>query len=127
MFTKYIYTPTNKSSFKTNEDKIKETHVPAFKKGDIATTIVENGIVSVIVPQAESKSSIESYKAEVYEEENFAGTYYALSGYIYNPRPSFIKIKLGKFEDNKNYTIKIYAVNAYGIASEEPLLLEVDN
>ena len=126
LFVRSVENPSNKLSFKTNEEKANDTPIPVFKEGSAARAVTEeDGSVTVIVPQAISEASIESYRAEIYDGDIKINTCYALSGYIHTPMPSEIKIRLGMMESGKIYTVKIFAVNAYGRSSKQPLTLEI--
>ena len=87
--------------------------------------IEDDETTSLLIPQAECMNSIESYRADIYENGVLKDNCYALSGYIINPTPKNIKIRLGKLDITKEYIVKVYAVNAYGLCLKNPLIIEV--
>lgn len=126
LFTRYIYTPHLKDSFITNDIKKEESSILEFKVGSEIKVINEDDeTTSLLIPQAECMNSIESYRADIYENGVLKDNCYALSGYIINPTPKDIKIRLGKLDITKEYIVKVYAVNAYGLSSKNPLIIEV--
>lgn len=125
LFERYIATPTDKSSFILNESKMVTTPVPEFSAGSrCSIRKAENGDVLLTVPQASSDGYIESYRAEVYCDDELLGTYYALSGQIFLPPSPSIHIRLTGLEGGGRYRVKVYAVNAYGSVSKRPLELQ---
>ena len=126
LFTRYIYTPHLKDSFITNDMKKEESSILEFKVGSEIKVINEDDeTTSLLIPQAECMNSIESYRADIYENGVLKNNCYALSGYIINPTPKDIKIRLGKLDITKEYIVKVYAVNAYGLCLKNPLIIEV--
>ena len=99
-----------------NKDFKIEQEVPVFAED--TDIYYEDGYI--YVQQAVSEDIIESYRAEVYEGGKLIGAYYGLSGYVYpkQQQPEYVRIKVGELAENKGYTVKVYAVNAYNELSE---------
>lgn len=128
LFTRYINTPYEGSSFSIKAPTEQNTPLPEFAKNSQCNIIKNaNGEISLVVPQARSESFIESYRAEIYHNDELIGTYYALSGHIFQPIPTEIHIKLENLEIEKKYTAKVYAVNAYGMTCKKPLEFTFQN
>ena len=126
LFEKRIDSPSDKSCFITNETKAVTTSVPEFSEGSACQiNESENGEILLAIPQALSDAYIESYRAEVYSDGKLIKTYYALSGQIFTPHPETIHIRITGLEKGREYTVRIYAVNAYGVAGKKPLELTI--
>ena len=121
LFTRRIDRPIKPSAFQTNEEKARSAPSPEFPKGSVCRIETDGEGETVLwVPQAESSAFIESYCAEIYLGDTCVETLYALSGQIFCPIPREIRICLGR-RTEQTYTVRIYAVGAYGQRSEEPL------
>lgn len=125
IFEKRLDCPAYKRNLIAENEKIEATPVPAFAEGAECRVIIDDGRVALAVPQARSEAFIESYRAEVYDGGELIGAYYALSGHIFRPIPKEVRIELDGIEPSGKYTVKIYAVNAYGRACEIPLEVEL--
>ena len=77
------------------------------------------------IPQAVTNSYVESYEAKVYSGNALVGSFHALSGQIFIPNPQSVKIRLTGLDQTKDYTVKVYAVNSYGVLSKNPLKLNL--
>ena len=87
----------------------------------VAAAAVTGGEILLTVPVASSDDYIESYRAKVYKGDELVGVYYSLSGQIFIPEPDRITIRINGLEAGHEYTVKVYAVNAYGKESKRPL------
>ena len=126
LFERKIDKVTSKSDLILNTQKAETTPVPEFDNGSICSFVIEsNGDVLLTVPKATSNAYIESYRAVVYLENAVIGEFYALSGQIFLPTSTTIKIRVTGLEKGKNYLIKTYAVNAYNKLSKTPLELQL--
>lgn len=128
LFERSINAPLKKSNFITNENKKTTTPIPEFPvHSKCSFSKDDNGDILLTVPRALSDAYIESYRAEVYTSDGLVQTYYALSGQIFFPHPYKIQIRLAGLDSGKEYTVKIYAVNAYGVSCKKPLELKIVN
>ena len=121
LFKRKIAT-VNKDQFVTNDTKKLITPIPEFETGSRCEFIkdgCDGGIITI--PQAKSDAFIESYRIDLYHNDSLFNTYYALSGQIFMPPPKSISIRLTGLEVGKSYFAKVYAVNAYGVASTMPI------
>ena len=128
IFERRVNTPTNKNSFITNEDKKSTSPIPEFSiYNKCSYKVEESGDILLTVPQAKSKSFVESYRAEVYCNNKLFKTFYALSGQIFVPYSPKIYVRLTNLEVGKEYNVKVYAVNSYGVSSTKPLEIKICN
>lgn len=125
LFERRIGAPASLQGTGVNKTEI-GVSIPEFKEGSkLSFAVDEVGSVLLTVPVACSESYIESYRAEVYAGAKTVGTYYALSGEIFNPHPTHIRIRLDGLEKKGEYTVRVYAVNSSGESSTKPLELEI--
>ena len=126
LFERRIDAPTSKKTFVTNSVKEMTTDRPEFKKGaKCEYTSMEDGSVTITVPQAVSDDYIESYRAKIFCGGKYVGTFYALSGHIFVPIPETVNIRVTGLTQGKKYTVKVYGVNAYGRESLFPIIFKM--
>ena len=106
-----------KFDYSHNERK-NNSEAPVFKSSNDVELTVDKINVEVKINQATCKDVVESYRIEVYEGDKLVRTEYSLSDYFRLPVPDKIIHTIKKLKSDTEYTIKVYAVNAWNIESE---------
>lgn len=124
---RYIRTPSDPSTFtyKPAERK-KDSEKPYFAEGaSLEITDVTHNSFKVTIPQASSKDVVESYRVVVSHDGKNEQTVYVLSDYFFVPMPEKVRGNVYKLAENTEYDVKVYAVNAYNVVSDEYLEAKV--
>lgn len=122
IFTRYLRFPVNSEDIKTREELAELEPVPMFSEENNVT--VENKTfksLTLSFDAAKSDGYIESYRALVYKQDELVTKGYALACNFFFPNPNRIQMTISGLSEDTDYKIKIYAVNAYGILSENYL------
>lgn len=115
-------TPADKESFTYTADRADTMPLPTFTDTTVTVEKITNNGATVSFNRASvTDGVVESYRAEVTSEDGKTTRAYAISCYFYHPTPEGVVIKLAGLKGDTDYTVKIYAVNAYGKDSEDCL------
>ena len=124
---RYIRTPSDPSTFtyKPAECK-KNSEKPYFADGSKPEiTDVTHNSFKVTIPQASSKDVVESYRVVISRGGKDEQTIYVLSDYFFVPMPETVRANVYKLNENTEYDVRVYAVNAYNVVSDEYLEAKV--
>ena len=97
---------------------------PAFKQGEQLTVSCDSlrAQATVTIPQAVcSTDPIDHYRVELYLDDVRQSVSYVLSDYFFIPTPESVSITLSNLLGEREYTVKVYAVSAWGKVSETAL------
>ena len=97
---------------------------PAFKQGEQLTVSCDSlrAQATVTIPQAVcSTDPIDHYRVELYLDGVRQSVSYVLSDYFFIPTPESVSITLSNLLGEREYTVKVYAVSAWGKISETAL------
>ncbi|MBO4355495.1 MAG: fibronectin type III domain-containing protein, partial [Clostridia bacterium] len=126
MYTRYVRCPADKRTFINNRTKKRTEPVPYFDvTSEVEMLSSTSDSVTVRFSQAKSDGYIESYCAVAYEGKKEVARGYCLADNFFFPIPEYLKIEITGLKSKTEYTIKIYAVNAYEVSSKEPLEISV--
>ena len=122
----YIQTPSDPDSFLYTDARIAASAAPVFAEGATATVsgIAHNGF-DLSFPQATCADVVESYRVEVYQGDYLANTTILTSCFYMDPLPATMVAKVRGLQANTNYSVKVYAVNAYNKDCAQPLTAAV--
>lgn len=113
-------TPTDKSSFTYTNARKNTAPLPELPEAEVQVDDVTNSGAVLRFPRAMVKEGVVgSYRAEVSDPDGNVKKFYALSCYFYHPIPENVRILLSGLSGETDYTVKVYAVNAFGVSSEE--------
>ena len=122
IFTRYIKYPVNSENIKTQEELAELEPVPMFlEENNVAVEKQSLKSITLSFDSAKSEGYIESYRALVYKNDKLVTKSYALACNFFFPNPDRIQMNISGLSENTEYNIEIYAVNAYGILSENYL------
>ena len=126
LYTRYIREPADRKTFINNRTKKRVEPVPYFdvtSEVELLSSTAES--VTLKFSQAKSEGYIESYRAIAYEGKKQVAVGYCLADNFFVPIPEELKIVITGLKKGTEYTVKIYAVNAYDVTCKEPLEITV--
>lgn len=121
LFTRYVLSPADPTTFVTNEEKIAASDIPAFAPEAVVSVSNQTSKgFTLTIPQATYVSTpIESYRVEIYNKDGVCyGIYRVLSGYYQLPVTKHVRCDIASLSGAEAWTIKVWAINCYGLESE---------
>ena len=124
----YIDSFGDPSGFDYTEDRKDNSVAPTFEPGDtVMITANHYNKTKIKFPQATCENNIvQNYRVDVLNENNVLvkSEYRLARSYMGDAKPENMEVAISGLTPNAKYTLKVYAVNAYGKASA-PISTEV--
>ncbi len=122
--TQLVYTidsVTDKSAWRYTDRRAQASAAPVFAVGQGVTidSITPNG-ARITFPQATDDDCVYSYRI-VAESGSDRQEYSCYSEFYFQPMPETLHFNLSKLKPAREYTVSIYAVDAFGKQSETPI------
>ena len=107
------------SRFQYTDARAETSEQPVFPEGAAIEPINVNVFGMYLrFPQAVCRDNVQHYRCELYKKGELVDTVYRLSCTFFRPVPETLTAIFDDVYANQEYTVKIYAVNSWGKASD---------
>jgi hypothetical protein len=123
----YVFTVGDTDEFIYTNARKTVSEAPVFAEGAALELKSSNyKQVMIEIPQASCPDLVQNYRCEVYKGSTKVDTVYRLAcNYYCDAMPSVIELPITGLSASTQYTVKVYAVNSWGVQSEKPLQISV--